>query len=115
MGPIMPTVSVGFAHPFPGLTVAVAAACPLVLVNVGPGSVIGVPAAVNDGSNVPGLCAELANEIIGGGHESESVTVAAICPAPAPPVCHELRVPVKGSVFPHFPTAARGSVGIHPY
>jgi len=117
MGPIIPTVSAGFAHPLPTLTLLVIStlALPLTGVKVGPGSVTGDPTGEYVGSKVPGLVTEFGNEIVGGGHARPAITSVGIDPAPAPPVCHALREPWNGALFPHCPMAARGSVGIHPF
>ena len=97
-------MSAGSAHPSPTLTVA---AAPL---NVGPGSVGTGPVGVYVGS----VAADPPVLSTGGGHASAAMVAVGICPALAPPVCHDCRGGCHGLVPPQDPTAWRGSFGIHP-
>jgi hypothetical protein len=53
--------------------------------------------------------------IVGGGHASDTETLEAMCPAPAPPVCHDLRGGAHRFTFLHEPLAEEGSLGIQPF
>lgn len=58
--------------------------------------------------------------IVAGGYwPYVAIEEAAMVPAPAPPVCHDVYCPSKGCCeaprASHVPIAIRGSVGIHPF
>lgn len=61
-------------------------------VKVGGGNVAMAPVGVYVGNWSTAIC-RLAN--VAGGHGSFSVAVGAIVPAPAPPVCHGVKLPPK--------------------
>ena len=106
---ISPALSEGLFHPLPALIVLLLALL-AVAVNTGAASVGTEPVGVYDGSSVTGP----AFVIVVGGHSIPSVAAAPSVEAVAPPVALAASVPVHGAVFPHCPTASRGSVGIHP-
>ena len=68
------------------------------------------------GNEVPAAPAPPTFDIVAGGHGNASEPV--IVPAPAPPVCHGWNSPLNREpdtpTEAHFPTAVRGSDGIHP-
>ena len=103
-------VSAASAQPSPAATVAPE--------NTGGGSVGTALVAVYAGSSAGSSPSTF--EICGGGYcENEASAVAAIVPAPDPPVCHDWYEPLKGSFCAkpsdwHSPRASRGSVGIQP-
>jgi hypothetical protein len=57
--------------------------------------------------------------VAGGYWPYTAIEVAAMVPAPAPPVCHDAYCPLKGCCetprAAHVPSAVRGSAGIHPF
>ncbi len=107
MSVIRPALSSGLFQPFPRLTFVAVAALEIAESAVSVGT---EPVGVYDGRSVtaPPLL------MVAGG-QAMSPVAAVIVPAPAPPVCQAARLPWKGAVFPHTPTASRGSSGIHPF
>lgn len=118
-GYVHPAIAVGAAAVSPVLNQPSPTSTLLVMlaVKVGGGKVTTVPVEVYDGRRLAGPGAL---EIVAGGHwPNDAVAVAAIVPAPAPPVCHDSYSPSKGELCEssdaHVPLAVRGSAGIHPF
>jgi hypothetical protein len=102
-GTAIPAVSLGWFQPLPTLGVAVAAGTPLVLVNVGAGSVGIGPVAEYDGTAVTGP----ALAMVVGGQAIAGVALGAMLVALGRPVDE------RGNLFWQVPSAVRGSAGIH--
>ena len=117
----------GYVHPLTGVTIAAVSALsahpsPTLAVtepvNEGGGSVTAPRVAVYVGRSDTDPTGTPAMDV-GGNVPNCALAVAAIVPAPAPPVCHDWNWPSNCSPttpsFAHMPEAFRGSVGIQPF